>query len=457
MENVQHNPEQNPAVIIIGGGPAGSSAATVLARKGHSVLLLEKVRFPRFHIGESLLPFMAGQLERMGLLDAVEQNGFVRKFGTEFTGEDGRFKRVDFTSQGAGRRLSTFQVERAVFDNIMLQQAKDAGAHVLEEALVTRVLVEGESIVGVEYTYQGETRTVKAPYVIDASGRAGKIANLFRLRRYNQRLRNVAVFTNFTGVDEANNPGWPGDTQLGFHKDGWVWAIPIKKDVISVGTLTTYDVISQASSIEEVFNSHYPRIPRIVQRLKGTTAVADVRAETDYCYHSEKLSGPGYIIVGDAGCFVDPIFSAGVFLSVLGGIRAAETIDSIYSGQEKDETALANYERFAKTGYDCNFRLAYSFYDYENDFANFVRSNRHKFEERHLSRAIGGDFWNPYNTITRYLRSERKWDTFEPFEFAYGCPVYPELEAREALEESWFAPEAETEAKTEVYTHSAKS
>src|SRR5205807_1964493 len=105
-----------------------------------------------------------------------------------------------------GRRLSTFQVERAKFDNILLQQAKDAGVHVLEEANVTQILVEGETIVGVEYVYQGETRRVKAPFVIDGSGRAGKIANLFRLRKYNQRLRNVAVFTHFKGLDESNSP-----------------------------------------------------------------------------------------------------------------------------------------------------------------------------------------------------------------------------------------------------------
>lgn len=456
MENMQHTAEQTPAVIVIGGGPAGASAATVLARKGHSVLLLEKLRFPRFHIGESLLPFMAGQLERMGLLGKIEQGNFVRKFGTEFTGEDGRFHRVDFTSQGAGRRLSTFQVERAIFDNILLEQAKEAGVHVLEEATVVQLLVEGEAIVGVKYVYQGETREVRAPYVIDGSGRAGKVASLFRLRKYNKRLRNVAVFTHFENLNEANNPGWPGDTMLGFHKDGWVWAIPIHEDVISIGTLTPYEVIKQASSIEEVFETHYPRVPRIVQRLRGATPGAPVQAETDYCYHCEKLAGPGYIIVGDAGCFVDPIFSAGVYLSVICGIRAAETLDSIYRGQAEAGEALARYERFAKTGYDCNFRLAYSFYDYDHNFAKFIWSNRDKFEERHISRAIGGDFWNPYNTITRYLRTERRWDTFEePFEFAYGCPVYPELEAREAMEGRWFAPpESEMVVPTAQPAHS---
>jgi FADH2-dependent halogenase len=437
----QEKKEQHPDIIIIGGGPAGSSAGAVLARKGHTVLLLEKQRFPRFHIGESLLPFMAGQLGRMQLLAQIEKHNFPKKFGTEFTDDQGGFKRIDFTSHGAGRKLYSYQVERSIFDNIMLQQAKDAGVQVLEEANVTRLLFEGEKIVGVEYVYQGSTSTARATYVIDASGRAGKIANHFRLRKMSKRLLSVAVYTLFEGTDEQFNPGWPGDTMIGHHGEGWIWAIPIREDALSVGVLTSKDLIKKAPSLEEHFNNYYTRIPRIMQRLTGAKPVRDVQAETDYGYHTDKLTGPGYLIVGDAGCFVDPIFSAGVYLGVLSGIKAAEMLSSILRDQLPEAQAMAHYENFTKTGYDCNFRLAYSFYDFNHDFANFILSNRDKIEERHIARAIGGDFWNPYNSVTRYLRTESKWDTFEPFEVVNGCPVYPELEAREAHEKRWIPVE----------------
>lgn len=416
--------------VIIGGGPSGASAAISLAQKNYKVLVLERDRFPRFHIGESLLPYNAGLLDKMNLLEKVEQGDYVIKRGAEFTGVSGQFRRVDFTAQGEGRKHVTFQVERAEFDRMLLNEAREAGAEVLHEATVTELLFNGERMDGVQYKHGGEVHTVKASFVIDASGRNGKIANHFKLRKMNPILKMVAVYKHFNNLDESKNPGIEGDIQIGNHEDGWLWAIPIHHDVISIGAVTTLDRIKNSTQ-DEIFNNHFSRVPRITQRLEGATAMGEVKMETDFSYHAEKVVGPGFLMVGDAGCFVDPIFSGGVYLGMITGNRAADAIDGILSGRQAEEQALTYYENFFKTGYDCYFRLIYAFYESDFNFGKYVMSIPFEVEGKWIARLLSGDFWSKHNPLTRYLRSVDRWQTFEPFEVVYGCPVYAELDAAE--------------------------
>jgi FADH2-dependent halogenase len=417
--------------IVIGGGPAGSSAAAVLARKGYSVLLLERLVFPRFHIGESLLPYMTGLLDRMGMLEKIEQSGFVTKRGAEFTRVDGTFRRVNFTALGEGRKQYAYEVERAGFDDLLLRQAVEAGVQLLEGAHVVRPLLAGDAVIGVEFEYKGGTQKVYADFVIDASGRAGRLANFFKLRKVDRRLRQVAVFKHFTDVKEENNPGTKGDIQIGGHEKGWVWAIPIREGTLSIGTVTSRDYVKQASSLEEIFEQQHARIPRIAQRIYDATPLREAQAETDFSYHADRLAGPGFLLVGDAGCFADPIFSGGVYLAITTGIKAAETVDAIMGEKSAAEQALHQYENFYKTGYDCYFRLIYAFYEANYDFANYVATTPREVtqKEKWITRMIAGDFWSSHNPLTQFLRSDRRWATFEPFELSYGCPIYPELDA----------------------------
>lgn len=437
-------------VIIIGGGPAGSTAAITLAQKGLSVLLLERSRFPRFHIGESMLPYTTRLLEQLGILGVIESQNFVLKWGAEFAGVRGDSKRVDFTDLGSGYIHYTFQVERACFDNALLACAKEAGVQVLEEASVIRPLLEQGRVVGVEYEYRGQKQTEYASYVIDASGRAGVIANFFKLRKPIPRQRMVAVFKHFGNYSEYNHPGYAGDIQVGNHEQGWVWAIPIRKDTISIGTVTRAEFI-KASSPEEIFERHIRRIPRIQQRMAGTTHLGRAKTESDYCYYVDTAVGPGYFLVGDTGCFVDPIFSGGVYLAMTTGRRAAESIAAILSRDLSYEDAAQHYENFYKTGYDCYFRVMYAFYESNFNFAEEIANmspdyvpsqdkpepllagipfNRArygvKFSRKWLARLLSGDLWSMHNPLTRFLRSVSAWDTFAPFEPTFGCPVYPE-------------------------------
>lgn len=422
--------------IVIGGGPAGSSCALGLARAGKKVVLFERKTFPRFHIGESMLPYTAGILEQLRLLDRFDPAEYPTKWGAEFCAADGAYRRVDFTAQGGGRREAAFQCERAAFDEVLLREAGKAGAEVHEDARVLGVITEGDRIVGVEVKQGGETRQVRARFVMDASGRAGVISNQhFKHRKDNPRLQLVAYYKHYTGVDEATNPGVEGDIQVGNHEDGWLWAIPIHKDVLSVGAVMPAEKV-RGRDTDEVYEEHVARVKRISGRLAGATPTGPVRGESDYCYYTNTVVGNGWFLVGDAGCFIDPVFSAGVYLGVVTGTKAAEAAAQIINGA--DETATAqHYENFYKTGYDCYTRLIYAFYESNFNFMAYVRSVGEKaigIKGQWIARLLSGDFWSELNPVGALLREERRYDTFEPFPFVYGCPVYPEQDAREKQE-----------------------
>ncbi|WP_208948753.1 NAD(P)/FAD-dependent oxidoreductase [Streptomyces subrutilus] len=429
-------------VVVIGGGPAGAVSALVLAQQGHSVVLLEKDEFPRFHIGESLLPYMMGLFDQIGLRKTVEAQGYVPKFGGEFIDPtekkffEGVF-RADFTKQGDGRHPSAFQVERAKFDKMLTEQAAEAGAQVLFGANVTELLMDGDRMTGVRYQREGRDHEVRSAYVIDASGRAGRIANRFGLRKTLEKLRMVAVFRHYEGLDESHNPGVEGDIQVGAHDDGWVWAIPLSKDAISVGTVMPRDVL-RATTQEKAFEEFVARIPRITARLTGTRPTTDLKVETDYCYHSDTVTGPGWLMVGDAGCFGDPMFSGGVLVATTTAFRAAETVGAALADPTAEDHLFEKYSNFFKTGYDTYIRLIHAYYDGElvSVAADAARSTDRDTLEKYLVRLIGGDFWSEHNSVAQEMRRRQEWDTFEPFKRVFGCPVYPELDEADRKERS---------------------
>ncbi|GAA4224440.1 NAD(P)/FAD-dependent oxidoreductase [Actinomadura meridiana] len=443
--------------IVIGGGPAGSSYAMTLAREGHSVLVLDREEFPRFHIGESLLTYTADVLDQLGVLDRVGGGGFVVKHGIELTGPEGTFRRLDLAQVGDDLRTSTFHVERAQFDEILLDAAAaEPGVTVLQGTRVTGLLRDGERVTGVRYddgNSDGEGREVTASAVIDASGRAGVIARSLHLRKTDDQLKMAAVFKHLGGLDESNNPGTAGDIQLGLHEDGWVWAIPIRPDAISIGTMAPASVL-RASRPAELFEEHVSRIPRIRERIRGTTVVRDLTGENNFEYHCDTLAGPGYMIVGDAGCFTDPVFSGGVLLALTTGRRAAEETARRLRGEISEAEAGRRYQDFYKTGYESYYRLIRAVYDNrypasgktmrfmpETDEKRLAGvgwwgiqerlqatsggpfDTKEAIEHKWLVRALNGDFWTKENRFFTRLREEPRWRLFDSYEPMYGCPV----------------------------------
>ncbi|MEY2831684.1 MAG: hypothetical protein RLZZ574_942 [Cyanobacteriota bacterium] len=421
--------------IVIGGGPAGSTCAYKVASEGNSVLLLEKAKFPRFHIGESMVPYLTKLLEKIGVLDKVKAAGFVKKPGVEFfTEKTGALQRQGFTNLAEGQNSLAFHFNRARFDKLLLEHAEDTGAQVLQEAEVKKLIFEGERIVGVEYEYQGQRHEARARFVVDASGRAGVISKQhFKLRKMNGKLKNVAVFQQYKNVAKENNPTLhKGDFLLSSHEDGWLWGIPIEEDVISVGAVMPLDLLKSSGNPQDIFNAHCKRAPRIMRAIEGATPVFEKpKVELDFCYISEQLAGPGYFVAGDAGCFVDPVFSGGTYISMVCGLKAAEAIHKIIEG--KDEKEVRNYfENFCKTGYDSYFRVVYAYYyQFNKDMNRMGLELPGTF--RFVLQTFAGDFWGePDQPVLSYLRSKKEWDTFEqPFERVYNdCPVYPDVRYR---------------------------
>lgn len=417
-------------VIVIGAGPGGSTTATRLAQAGRSVLALERRKLPRFHIGESMLPTMNVICEKLGMFDRIKAQGYVPKHGAEFSrATSGKYGRVPFTAQGPGRHHTTYQVERAHFDQILADHARESGVNLLQEANVLDLIQENGRVVGVRYEHGGKSHVARAQYVVDASGRASKVSQTFGLRNYVERMRMVAVFRHFKGLDEQYNPGEAGDIMIGSHKDGWLWAIPIWPDTISVGSVMKREVL-RAGNAEELLTEHIGRIERIAERITNTKPHGDIHVETDYCYYSDTIAGPGWFMVGDSACFFDPIFSGGTFLAMATGFTAAETIDTILADPKRTDELQLRYSNFYKTGYDFYARIIYAYYEGGFNVRHYLASVEDKlgggawYENKWVVRQFCGDFWSEDNKLNQALLQETRWDTFAPFERAWGDPFY---------------------------------
>lgn len=332
--------------IVIGGGPGGSTAATLLAARGHSVVVLERERFPRFHIGESLLPYNWPIFENLGVLPALEAAGFPRKTGAQFHLGNGRkslklvFREGRFTEQA-----QTFQVERSTFDHILLKNAAAKGADVREgwqfqrfEQLPDRVRVTATAP-------DGEKHMLETRFLVDASGRGNVTGNQEGLRVIHPDLKKLAIFGHFTNV-ALDSGEKAGDTVIVRLADKWFWIIPISDTKISVGcVLDCADFAAAKTPPEELFHRIVATSPILRARMKDAQLAGEFHTASDFSYYNRRLIGPRLLRVGDAAGFMDPIFSAGVFLAMFSGQLAAKTVDACLRRPFGTGLRLARYER----------------------------------------------------------------------------------------------------------------
>jgi len=352
-------------VIVVGAGPAGSSAALALARRGWRVVVFERERFPRFHIGESLLATVNECFDELGLTDRIRDAGFPQKLGASLaTHEKYTGRVVDFTTCKEVRRGQTWQVCREKFDYILLQAVRDAGADVREAHRVRECLFDNHGVTVRIADDAGVNREFYTRAVVDASGRWGLLGRTFGLRRDEPRLANVAVFAHYSGVPKLPR-GRSNDIRIVARSDaGWFWVIPIDNRLTSIGVVLPQVLFQQRASgaTEETLLSAFADTPIMADLMKNAVREWPVRVEKDFSYGSTAYAGDRWLLVGDAGSFLDPVFSTGVSIALESGLEAAKALERPLKDGRFHRSRFRGFERRQAKRFNVFRRFVIGFY-----------------------------------------------------------------------------------------------
>lgn len=367
-------------VIVIGGGPSGSATATLLAQKGLKVQLFEREHFPRFHIGESLIPYTYNVIERLNLLPKMKASHFTKKYSVQFVSEHGRLSEpFYFTEHEDHERSQTWQVRRSEFDHMLLNNARDHGVEVFEGARVIEVLFDGDKAVGVRVKIEdGPEQEIFSDVVVDASGQSSLIIDRLNLREWDPVLKKAAVWTYWKGAyrDDGKNSGATMVLQTA-GKKGWFWYIPLHDDIVSVGVVASYDYLFQnraSKDLETIYFEEVARCPGLQPRIANATRCDIFRAQKEYSYRAKQAAGNGWVLVGDAFGFLDPLYSSGVLLALTSAAMAADSIGEALAAKDPSEARLRSWEAQYVRGMDRMRRLVCAFYDGLN-FGKLVRKH----------------------------------------------------------------------------------
>jgi len=352
-------------VAIIGGGPAGSIAAALLARAGRRVIVFEREKFPRFHIGESLLPFSMKAFTRLGLHEKFLRAGFMKKFGGEIVGACSETGTKFYFKDGYRSQTDhAYQVTRGDFDKVLLDHAAECGAEVHEQTSVDRVEFSKEDVeLGVRSN--GSSHSIRARYVIDASGRTSVLGRQFKIKKTYDHLQKLSIFAHYDGVWRAE--GIDGTlTVLIRAIDRWFWLIPIAADRTSVGVVLDSETFRKSKlSAGEFLDQALAQQPIIAKRMTNARRVSQVYVEADFSYRSARLRGDRWLLAGDAAGFIDPIFSSGVFLAVFSGELAADALNEVLDHSHKAKRLFPRYERAVNRAMDIYLRFVNAWYTKE--------------------------------------------------------------------------------------------
>ena len=397
----QPDVEASYDVIVIGAGPAGCTVGTLVAEAGHRVLILERSSFPRFHIGESLVPETYWTLKRLGLLEQLRQSAFPKKFSVQFVTETGKESSpFYFDEHNPHESSQTWQVIRGEFDRMLLDNAVAKGVTARTDAQVLDVLFEEDRAVGVRvqlgYGDEKTVREITAKIVVDATGQSTFLANRLGLKTPDERLKKGTVWTYFQGAhrDSGKDEGATIILQTQAKKS-WFWYIPLQDDVLSVGCTGGIDYMfgDKRGTPEFVFTAELDRCPGLQRRLKTATRCTDYFTTKDFSYRSTQAAGLGWVMVGDAFGFIDPVYSTGVFLAFKSGEFAADAIVEAFQKNDFSGDMLGNwYEKYIE-GLELFRKLVYAFYTPGFSFGEFLRE--HPQYKSNLIDMLIGDVFKP--------------------------------------------------------------
>jgi flavin-dependent dehydrogenase len=367
--------------IVIGGGPAGSTAATILAQKKRRVVLLEKEKFPRYHIGESLLPFGFFVMERLGLAEKMKGSHFVKKYSVQFVTPDGRSSvPFYFHTHLQHEAAQTWQVLRSELDQMLLDNSRAHGAEVIEEITVREAIRDSKgAVTGVRaVTATGEAREFHAPVTIDASGRDAFFVTRNGWKVRDPYLNKIAVWTYYKGAHR--DPGIDeGATTVAYVPEkGWFWYIPLANDIVSVGVVAEKEYMMRSTKdLKEIFYQEVAQNVWIQDHLAKGEQFGPFRITGEYSYRSKYCAADGLILAGDAFAFLDPVFSSGVMLALRSGELAADAADLALTDGDFSGARFTEYGAEFCKRIESMRRLVYAFYDHRFSFREFLKKYPH--------------------------------------------------------------------------------
>jgi len=373
--------KKNYDAIVVGAGPAGSSTAALLAEKGHDVLVVEKEKFPRYHVGESLMPFCYFPLERLGLVDTLMESANPRKYCVQFVRQDGFLSQPFYFFQHFDHPSSTtWQVWRSEFDKMILDKARANGASVMEETKAKGLIKNGDRVEGIKVESKDMgALELRAPIVVDASGRDCFAAHKQKWMIRDPQLKKIALWTYYKGA--KRDPGLDeGATTVAYLPDkGWFWYIPLSGDMVSVGIVAERDYLFNGSTKDhkEIFQREVQNNQWIKEHLAEAEQTGEYRITGEYSYRNRYCASEGLVLAGDALGFLDPVFSSGVFLALKSGVMLADEIDSALRKGDLSAKSFDQYGKRMQSSIETMRKIVYAFYDKDFSFGDIAKRGEH--------------------------------------------------------------------------------
>jgi flavin-dependent dehydrogenase len=405
--------------IIIGGGPAGATSSTLLAEKGYRVLLVEKETFPRYHVGESLMPFCWFTLNRLGVIDRMNEIGFTRKHSVQFATTDGRVSAPFYFFQHFDHpAATTWQVERKDFDLMLLQNARSKGVDVREDTTALEFLKDGERITGIRARTGGDAPfEATAPITLDCTGRDALYQRKHGVRRRDPKLNKVSIWTLYQ--DAKRDAGLEeGATTIAYLPGGgWFWNIPLRHGIVSSGIVAERDYLFRPGETRdpaEIYAREIENNAWIKEHLSAGQQFGEYWVTGEYSYRAEHCATDGLVLVGDAFAFLDPVFSSGVFLALKSGEMAADAADAALRSGDTSAAAFARYGEDLCGHIETMRRIVYAFYDPDFSFAKLIRKYpdlRPRLTDVLIGNVEGQDYSDLARAISEFV------DLPEPLEY----------------------------------------